>query len=113
MHSVTNNSKAEQGIWTDDGLAFVGPGETKKIAIREDYLDRAKSLPFLTVKDGGPLDHDDDGEPGGSVAHEPPALTGKNKAELLEIAEAEGVEIEDGAKNADIIAAIELKREPK
>lgn len=111
MYSVTNNSKAEQGIWTDKGLAFVGPGETKSIAIREDYIDRAKSLPFLTVKDGGPLDHDGDGEAGGSLEHEPPALTGKNKAELLEIAAEEGVEIEEGAKNADIIAAIELARE--
>jgi hypothetical protein len=39
------------------------------------------------------------------------ALTGKNKAELLAIAEAEGVEIEADATNADIKAAIELKRE--
>ena len=39
------------------------------------------------------------------------ALTGKNKAELLEIAKAEGVEIEEGATNADIVSAIELARE--
>lgn len=39
------------------------------------------------------------------------ALTGKNKAELLEIAKAENVEVEDGATNADIISAIELARE--
>lgn len=59
---------------------------------------------------GDPLGHDD-GAPGGSNEHEPPALKGKNKAELLEIAAAEGAEIEDGATNPDIIAAIELKRE--
>lgn len=41
------------------------------------------------------------------------ALTGKNKAELLEIAAAEGVTIEDGATNDDIKAAIELARESK
>lgn len=46
-------------------------------------------------------------------ANEPPALTGKNKAELLEIAAKEGAEVEDGATNDDIKAAIELKREAK
>lgn len=44
-------------------------------------------------------------------ANEPPALTGKNKAELLEIAAKEGATVEDGATNDDIKAAIELKRE--
>lgn len=39
-----------------------------------------------------------------------PSLAGKNKAELLEIAEAEGVEIKDGATNAEIVAANEAKR---
>ncbi|AJA07453.1 hypothetical protein SKP52_02590 [Sphingopyxis fribergensis] len=41
------------------------------------------------------------------------ALTNKNKAELLEIAAAEGVTVEDGATNDDIKAAIELAREAK
>ncbi len=40
-----------------------------------------------------------------------PGLAGKNKAELIEIAKAEGVEIEDGATNDDIKSAIELHRE--
>lgn len=39
------------------------------------------------------------------------ALTGKNKADLLAIAAAEGVEIEENATVADIKAAIELKCE--
>lgn len=62
------------------------------------------------LADADPLDHDGDGEAGGSIPNEPPALTGKNKAQLLEIAGAEGVEVVDGATNADIIAAIEAKR---
>lgn len=65
------------------------------------------------IGDADPLDHDHDGEPGGSEPHVPPALTGKNKAELLAIAAEEGVTVEDGAKNADIVAAIELAREAK
>lgn len=40
-----------------------------------------------------------------------PALTGKTKAELLDIAAAEGATVEAGSTNADIITAIELKRE--
>lgn len=57
-----------------------------------------------------PLDHDGDGNKGGSEPRVPPALAGKNKAQLLEIAAAEGVEVEDGATNAAITAAIEAKR---
>lgn len=56
------------------------------------------------------LDHDHDGAPGGSEPHDPPALTGKNKVALLAIADAEGVAIEDGATNAQIVAAIEAGR---
>lgn len=40
----------------------------------------------------------------------PPALTGLNKADLLEVAEAEGVEVEEGATNKEIVAAIEAAR---
>lgn len=39
-----------------------------------------------------------------------PSLSGKTKAELLAIAEAEGVTVEDGASNADIVKAIEAHR---
>lgn len=42
-----------------------------------------------------------------------PALTGKNKVELLAIAKAENVTVEDGATNPDIVSAIELAREEK
>lgn len=37
-------------------------------------------------------------------------LSGKNKAELLEIAAAEGAVVEDGATNAQIVEAIEAQR---
>jgi hypothetical protein len=56
------------------------------------------------------LDHDHDGHAGGSEPYDPPALTGKNKAELLAIAEAEGVAIVEGTTNAQIVEAIEAKR---
>lgn len=56
------------------------------------------------------FDHDSNGEPGGSTVHEPPVLKGKNKAQLLAVAEDEGVEIAEGLTNAQIVEAIELKR---
>lgn len=57
------------------------------------------------------LDRDNDGEAGGSLPHEPPALAGKNKAELTAIAEAEGVDISAARTNAEIVVAIEAARE--
>lgn len=51
------------------------------------------------------------GDAGDREPQDLPALTGKTKAELLDIAAAEGATVEAGSTNADIIAAIELKRE--
>lgn len=56
------------------------------------------------------LDRDGDGAAGGSKPADPPALTGKNKADLLAIAAAENVAIKDGATNAEIVEAIEAAR---
>lgn len=61
-----------------------------------------------------PLDHDNDGEKGGSVAKAPPALTGKTTAELEAIAADEGVEFgEDVKTNPDRIKAIQSARDAK
>lgn len=49
--SITNTSKADQGVWTDEGLAFIKPGQTRTLTIAGDYVDRAKALPFLTIGD--------------------------------------------------------------
>ena len=57
------------------------------------------------------LDHDGDGEKGGSTPKDPPALTGKTTAELNKIAEDEGLVFGDDVKtNADRIKAIEAAR---
>lgn len=58
-----------------------------------------------------PLDHDQDGRPGGSLPHDLPVLAGKNKAALLAIAEDEGVAIPEGATNREIRDAIEAARQ--
>lgn len=56
------------------------------------------------------LDPDGDGNPGGSLPQEPPVLAGKNKAELLAIANAEAVDIPDGTTNSEIVKLIEAAR---
>lgn len=65
---ITNTSKANQGVWAADGaLVQIEPGQTREVDVADDYFDRVKALAFLKV-DGGPLDHDKDGEKGGAVA---------------------------------------------
>lgn len=91
-----------------DGRSMIVLNEGKYARVAE------ASLPFLrekkAIEDQKQLDHDDDGAPGGSKEHEPPALKGKNKAQLLEIAAAEKVAVADDATNAQIADAIEAKR---
>ncbi len=75
-----------------------------------DLATANEQLAALTAKLAA-FDRDGNGNPGGSKTDDLPGLTGKNKAELLEIAKAENVEVEEGATNADIVSAIELARE--
>ena len=56
------------------------------------------------------LHHDGDGEPGGSLPDEPPALTGMNKNALIAQAAAEGITVDATWTKAEIIAAIETER---
>lgn len=44
-------------------------------------------------------------------AAELPSLSGKNKTELLAIAADEGAEVSEGATNAEIVEAIEARRQ--
>ncbi|MBO9710567.1 MAG: hypothetical protein J7521_20390 [Caulobacter sp.] len=48
--TITNNSKAPQGVYADDGLRFIEPGAQRTITVAEDYVDRVKSLPFFAVE---------------------------------------------------------------
>lgn len=89
------------------------------IVLNEGRYSRVsvESLAFLREKNAidetneANLDLDDDGAAGGSRENEPPVLKGKNKAQLLAIASAEGADVSDATTNADIVAAIELNRE--
>lgn len=89
---VTNIDKGPRGIRNGSGVVVM--------------LEPTQSVELEALADG-----EDEGEWFHFGDDKPVSLSGKNKAELLAIAEAEGVEIEDGATNDDIKAAIELHRE--
>lgn len=128
---ATNYTAGPRGINLEDGTThWVQPGETVDLSELKvkgklpdfgkasDQADKdADEVVALRARVAeleaqvAALDGDGDGKPGGSQKANPPALTGKNKEALLEIAKAEGVTIEDGATNADIVSAIELARE--
>lgn len=108
---VTNNSKALQGVHSVEGLVFIEAGATKEIEIAPDYLERAKSLPFLTIKGSDPLDHDGDEKKG--AAH-PPAGQGYDAMtvpQLKELAAAREIDLGDAKKRDDIVATLELADE--
>lgn len=92
--TITNTSRANQGVWTEDGLVHLAAGETKELVIKADYVERAKSLPFLKFADATDLKD-------------------MKVADLKALAEAEGIDLGDAKKQADIVAAIELAREEK
>lgn len=91
---LTNVSNGPRAVWNGTGYVDIGKGETVEVDLPEAELASAKASGWFSF-DG----HD-----------AKPSLTGKNKADLLAIAEAESVEIEDGATNDDIRSAIELAR---
>jgi len=110
-----------------DGGAAAAPRSAPKPAkapIAHDDDDEGEldpAPPELAEKAGADLqqlDHDGDGKPGGSKPHEPPALSGLDRAQLEAEAEAEGVDISaikgTGAGGnvlmGDIKDAIEAKR---
>ena len=89
----------------DTGVIHIPDGATLEAA-----LDAA-GAPNPDQGDLAQLDHDHDGEPGGSEPYVPPALTGKNKAQLLQIAADEEVTgVSEDTTNQDIIKAIEAAR---
>lgn len=134
MITLKNDGKGPRAVLMINGLyEFLQPGEQKSIdgskvkAIPPDVSEVA-----LTASEGGDLppqpvdlakrlqqfDHDKDGQPGGSLPHDPPALSEMTRAELNDQAKIEGVDLASIAgtgKNgavimADIRNAIEAKR---
>ncbi len=85
--TIINNSKANQGVYSVDGLVFIEPGRQRTLTIADDHVVATKRLPFLSIEEklekvADPLDHDGDGKKGGVV--DPTPLTDEEKIELLD-----------------------------
>lgn len=118
MAKITNHSPGLRGITMQGGdTVWLEPGQSADI-------DKSKVAGELPDLGRPPADEPaDDSEVSALRARvaeleaqlaggkKPAALSGKSKAELVEIAKAEGVTIEDSATMDDIKSAIELARE--
>lgn len=107
--TITNKSAGFRGFHAVSGEVLLPPGESWSGEISEAELKSALAREE-DFESGEPLDHDGDGKKGGSNVDNPPSLSGKNKAELLEIAAAEGVDATEEMTNAAIVELIELNR---
>jgi len=58
--TITNNSRTSQGVHSVDGLVFIDAGATREVDVADDYVDRLKKLPFLSL--GGKKKGSDDAE---------------------------------------------------
>ncbi len=88
MATIRNISTGARGAYIGAKLVMVEPGQTAEgdfTDVNEEWFD----------------DGSDEG------------LSSKTVAELREVAAAENIDLGDVSKKADIIAAIELAREPK
>jgi len=115
---VTNHAAGPRGINLEDGsTVWIEAGETRDISA----LKVKGNLPdFGKPRDQGERDASELQALRARVAEleaaaagkgeRKPALTNRSKADLLDIAKNEGVDIADDATNAQIVEAIEAKR---
>ena len=107
MTLVRNITPGARGAWLDGKEVWAEPGESIEA---DDFVDEWFERVPEHEAEADPLDHDSNGEKGGSLPDSPPSLSGKTKAELLVIADAEGVLVEEDATVAEIKTAIEAGR---
>lgn len=97
-HSVTNNSDGPRVLNSTPPIVLqAGESTDGPVEISDAELASAKAAGYFDLDgsagDGGPA-----------------SLAGKTKAQLLEVAAAEGVVVAEDATNAQITEAIEAKR---
>lgn len=103
-----NPARGELGLFDAE---FTAKQEAELLALGSIRLatkaDAEDADEILAADNASPLDHDGDGEAGGSVDE----LDQMTVAELKAVAEKEEVDLTDVTKKADIIAAIRAGRE--
>jgi hypothetical protein len=48
--TITNNSRALQGVHSVTGLVNIEPGKSRVVDVAEGYAERVDALPFLSVE---------------------------------------------------------------
>ncbi len=86
---VKNISKGARGIWTTGGLVTLEPGEVRDLEVAKGE-EAGEWFEFGDSEDAG--------------------LAGMKVPELKALAEAEGIDLGEASKKADIVAAIEKAR---
>ena len=99
MTKFTNYTKGPKGLNTEAGLVYVEAGQTVDVEISEAEEKSAKRTGWFSK---APLDHDGDGNDGGSVDE----LDQKTVPQLKELAETETIDLGGATKRDDILAAI-------
>lgn len=102
MAKFTNYTSGPKGLNTERGLVYVEAGKSVDVEISEAEAASAKKTGWFSRPK--PQDGQDEG---------PKDLDDHTVQELKAIAEAEGIDLGDAGKKADIVAAIELAREAK
>lgn len=92
MHTITNTSEGPRGFHAVEGFVQLERGASWTGEISDGELASARSTGFFEIES--------------HLA----SLKGLNKAKLLAVAADEGVEVAEGATNAQIVEAIEAKR---
>lgn len=91
-HVVTNVTRGPKVLNSiPPGVLAAGDSTDEPVTLTEGEYEAAKASGWFEFGEGG--------------------LSSNTVAELREIAEAEGIDLGDASKKADIIAAIELARE--
>lgn len=105
MTRLTNIAKGPRGIWAGGAMVMLEPGETREVADIADAelagIDEEAFRVEATRK--AEDDDDDDGSELGAL----------KVAELKALAEAEGVDLGEATRKADIVAAIVAAREAR
>lgn len=111
----------EDGRWQSPAVDALFPGVAARVfeTFREMELPRElfaakRNAPEDDADDVDPLDHDADGRKGGAKPSAPTdALDQMTKAQLVEYAKANDIEIDASAKKDEVLAAIKRAESPK
>lgn len=67
--TITNTSRAPQGVHSVDGLVFIEPGRSRVVDVADGYVARVNALSFLDVKWAGAGEKAADRQPAYEAKH--------------------------------------------